>query len=161
MSQQMGNLPPSRVRPSDPFSHIGVDFAGPIKIRLFPGRGHKSMKGYIVVFICMCTKAVHLEAVSNYDTKHFLAAFNRFISRRGLCRYVYSDCGTNFVGANSYLRTLFSRTSDGIKQIIPPLADKGIECHFNHPSAPHFGGIWKAAVRSAKHHLKRVIGDTT
>ena len=134
---------------------------GPINIRTTPGRGHKSMKGYIVVFVCMCTKAVHLEAVSSYDAKHFIAAFNRFISRRGLCRHVYSDCGTNFVGANRYLRSIFAQNSDGIKKIIPQLSDKGIEWHFNPPAAPHFGGLWEAAVRSMKHHLKRVIGETT
>ena len=25
--------------------------------------------------------------------------------------------------------------------------------------APHFGGLWEAAVKSAKHHLKRVLGE--
>lgn len=27
------------------------------------------------------------------------------------------------------------------------------------PTSPHFGGLWEAAVRSVKFHLKRVIGD--
>ncbi|KYN15040.1 hypothetical protein ALC57_12744, partial [Trachymyrmex cornetzi] len=29
------------------------------------------------------------------------------------------------------------------------------------PAAPHFGGKWEAAVKSAKHHLRRIIGDST
>lgn len=54
----------------------------------------------------MAVKAVHLEPVTQLSTEAFLAAFERFISRRGFCRNVYSDCGTNFVGAGRYLHAL-------------------------------------------------------
>lgn len=111
MTQQMGNLPASRIIPSSSFSHVGVDFAGPIKIRSSAGRGHKSVKGYICVFVCFCIKAVHIEAVTGYDTNHFMLAFKRFVSRRGLCSDIYSDRGTNFVGADSQLKQLFSQSS--------------------------------------------------
>ena len=157
----MGNLPPARVNPSPPFCHTGVDYAGPIKLRVSPGRGHKSMPGYIVVFVCLSTKAVHLEVVSSYDSNHFIQAFKRFIARKGLCSHLYSDCGTNFVGANAIFYDLFSRNSSHVKEIIQHLSSQGIEWHFNPPGAPHFGGLWESAVRSAKFHIKRVIGDTT
>jgi len=39
------------------------------------------------------------------------------------------------------------------------LGKEWIEWHFILPAGPHFGGIWKACVKSMKYHLKRVIGD--
>ncbi|XP_046604989.1 uncharacterized protein LOC124297725 [Neodiprion virginianus] len=84
-SQQMGQLPQSRVTQSRPCLHSGVDYAGPFSIRASRGRGAKSCKGYIVIFICFTTSAVHLELVSDYTTEAFIAAYKRFTSRRGIC----------------------------------------------------------------------------
>ena len=158
--QQMGNLPLPRVNRSDVFYHVGIDYAGPIKIRSSPGRGFKALKGYIAVFVCFSTKAIHLEAVSSLETQQFLHAFKRFVSRRGLCKHVYSDCGTNFVGADSEIQKFFKMNSAQNQEIVKNLSDMKIEWHFNPPAAPHFGGLWEAAVKSVKFHLQRVIGET-
>lgn len=99
----MESLPRARVTASRPFLHTGVDFAGPVWLRTSKGRGNKAYKAFLAVFICFSTRAVHLEAVSDYSADAFLAAFRRFVARRGLCDTVYSDCGTNFVGADSQL----------------------------------------------------------
>lgn len=50
--QLMGQLPPSRFVRARPFLHTGVDLAGPIILRTLRGRGAKTYKGYIVVFVC-------------------------------------------------------------------------------------------------------------
>lgn len=84
-SQIMGSLPSVRCTPARPFLHSGVDYAGPINIRTTKGRGHRSYKGYICLFVCMSTRALHLEVVSDISTQAFLAAFRRFVSRRGHC----------------------------------------------------------------------------
>jgi len=104
---------------------------------------------------------VHLEVVSDYTAEAFLAALRRFTSRHGLCRYMYSDCGTNFVGADAQLRSFFSASNSEQRRIADQLANDPIQWRFNPPSAPHFGGLWEAAVKSLKHHLRRVLGETT
>ena len=49
--QLMGELPPSRVRPSRTFLTTGVDYAGPILLRLGPTRSKTIIKGYIAILI--------------------------------------------------------------------------------------------------------------
>ena len=94
--QLMAPLPAVRLHPARPFTYTGVDYAGPFNTRAYRGRGHTSFKSYVAVFVCMVTRAVHLELVSDYTTRTFLAAFRRFTSRRGMCHTVYSDHGTTF-----------------------------------------------------------------
>ncbi|XP_076660452.1 uncharacterized protein LOC143363803 [Halictus rubicundus] len=158
-TQVMGNLPTQRVTPSRPFQHVGLDYAGPFQLKTTPGRGHKATKGYVAVFICFSTRAVHIEAVSDYSTAAFLAAFRRFTGRRGTCSSLTSDCGTNFVGADRELRRLFTASTREAASIGRQLAKDGVTWKFIPPGAPHFGGLWEAAVRSLKHHLRRVVAD--
>ncbi|XP_075977359.1 uncharacterized protein LOC142977365 [Anticarsia gemmatalis] len=159
-NQIMGDLPPQRVIPSRPFTHTGVDFTGHVEIKLNKGRGVKTSKGYIAIFVCMATKAVHIELVSDLSTETFIAAFQRMSARRGTPQHMYSDCGTNFVGASKILRQEFEE----FKQILSAdffneIAKMEVKWHFNAPAWPSAGGLWESAVKSMKHHLRRVLGD--
>ncbi|CAI6349887.1 unnamed protein product [Macrosiphum euphorbiae] len=151
----MADLPESRVLQCRPFSCVGVDYAGPIPMRDNKLRKSRTYKAYIAVFVCMSVKAVHLELVSDLSTPAFLAAFDRFVARRGLPTTVYSDCGTNFVGADRQLRQLINSPA---AQSIITSGKSYCDWKFNPPSAPHFGGLWEAAVRSCKRLLVRIMG---
>lgn len=98
--QLMGDLPFARVTQQRAFLHTAVDYAGPIMTRTTKGRGHRAHKSWISVFVCLSSKAVHLELVGDLTTQAFMAAFKRFTARRGHCSDVYADNGTNFVGAD-------------------------------------------------------------
>lgn len=162
MEQKMGNLPALRVNQARPFQTSGVDYAGPVQLKAWKGRCSKVTKAYIAIFVCFCTKAVHLELVSDYSSSAFLAAFKRFIARRGHCANLYSDCGTNFQGAAKMLELDKSQvTEHWTEDIATQLQADGTTWHFNPPAAPHFGGLWEAGVKSMKHHLKRIIGHYT
>ncbi|XP_077258485.1 uncharacterized protein LOC143895318 [Temnothorax americanus] len=159
---KMGVLPPPRVTPSRPFSNCGVDYAGPLIVREGKRRNARNSKAYVCVFVCLATKAVHLEVVSDLTTEAFLAAFKRFISRRGSPSSMHSDNGTNFKGASRQLSELYEfyrsdKNQDKIKQFC---CDLRISWQFIPPGAPHFGGLWEAAVKSAKYHLQRIAGDS-
>jgi len=147
----MAPLPKERVQVARPFAVTGVDFAGPILIRSGIRRVI-GVKAWIAVFVCFTTRAVHLEMVEDLSSQAFLASLRRFTARRGLCSTIFSDNGTNFVGARRELYT-------HVKAAHPQIAQRGIEWRFNPPSAPHFGGLWESAVKSAKHHLTRMMSD--
>ncbi|XP_011684943.1 PREDICTED: uncharacterized protein LOC105448195 [Wasmannia auropunctata] len=158
--QLMGQLPKTRVSPSRPFLNAGVDYAGPFQLKTWHGRAAKTYKGYLVVFVCFSTSAVHLEVATDYSTAGFLAAYRRFAGRRGVCATITSDCGTNLVGADAELRRLFSAASKDWRELSNTLANDGTLWRFNPPGAPHFGGKWEAAVKSVKFHLRRILGLT-
>lgn len=130
----MGNLPKLRISQIKAFSCVGVDYAGPFLTTLGKYRGAKSRKTYICVFVCFATKALHFELASDLSTETFLCAFRRFISRRGRCSKLYSDCGSNFIGAHKQILHMFKNAAD----------TENIEWHFNPPSAPHFSGLVEA-----------------
>jgi hypothetical protein len=161
MTPVMGNLPACRLQPCRPFIKSGVDYAGPFIIKEGVYKRKRLLKAYIALFVCMTTKAVHIELVSDLTTDAFLATLKRFIARRGIVTDLFSDNGTNFVGANNELHNLeqlFKIQINGEK-IVNTLANDQITWHFIPPRAPHFGGLWEASVKSLKNHLKRVIGD--
>ena len=149
MEQMMASLPPDRVTFSKPFWHSGVDFAGPFTLKGEVGRGSRRYKAYVAVFICLATKAVHFEVVSSLSTEAFLNALRRFVGRRGPVARMYSDNGTNLVGA-------FRQLEDIQAQI----HERSMEWTFIPPLAPHFGGLWEAGVKSMKTHLKKILKDS-
>lgn len=159
-TQIMADLPKERVTPSRPFTNTGVDFTGHVDIKINKGRGVKTCKAYIAIFICMVTKAVHLELVSDLTTQTFLAAFKRMCARRGTPKHMFSDNGTNFVGAARLLQEDFERNKTfQSSEFCDEMNSLKIDWHFNAPLWPSAGGLWEAAVKSMKYHLKRVLGE--
>ncbi|XP_065092160.1 uncharacterized protein LOC135713002 [Ochlerotatus camptorhynchus] len=90
------------------------------------------------------------------------SALRRFTSRRGVPTHLYSDNGKNFEGAKRELVELFARFRSNNEQsiIASACSEQGIMWHLTPPKAPHFGGLWEAAVKTAKRHLFRQLGST-
>ncbi|CAG4978220.1 unnamed protein product [Parnassius apollo] len=80
-------------------------------------------------------------------------------ARRGTPLHVYSDNGTNFVGASRVLQREYKQALQTINtDILENISQLGVTWHFNVAAWSSAGGIWEAAVKSLKHHLKRVVG---
>lgn len=157
LTPMMGALPPQRVNPDFPFTAAGVDFAGPFLITDRKGRGCKITKCYLCVFVCLRFKCLHLEAVSELSTDAFLLSLRRFISRRGKPVEIFCDNGRNFLGASKEIGNFLTSNSNKVNSF---LCEEGINFRFQPAYAPHFGGLWEAGVKSAKFHLRRILGNT-
>ncbi|XP_040169767.1 uncharacterized protein LOC120904087 [Anopheles arabiensis] len=158
----MGDLPPPRVIASRPFSISGIDYCGPVFVKGAHRRAVPT-KAFVAIFICFTTKAVHIELVSSLTTEAFLAALRRFIGRRGLVSELHSDNGTNFKGASNELNNLYRllHSDEHQRKMHSWTLERGIDWTFIPPRAPHFGGLWESAVKSAKYHLLRTMGTSS
>ena len=103
-SQKMGILSKERLQYSHTFTHVGVDFAGPLYTQI----NSASKKVYICIFTSAASLMVHLGLTNSLQTEEFLQAFRRMINRRGLCISMWSDNAKTFKAANQVLKQLFT-----------------------------------------------------
>jgi hypothetical protein len=145
-------LPADRVRPQTPFGVTGIDFAGPLYIKV----GSGVRKGYIALFTCATTRAVHLELCTDLTTDKFLQAFQRFVGRRGLPHTVYTDNARTFHATNAHLTQL--RSSLFATKTHQFLAQHNITWKFIAPRAAWWGGWWERMIGTTKRCLRKVLG---
>ena len=160
-SYKMGDLPKVRISQTRPFEKTGIDYAGPFYITEKINRNRGKIKCYIAIFVCMASKAVHIEVARDLTTDAFIAILKRFIGRRGLPSQIHSDNATTFRGANNELNELCElfQKQEFHEKVTRFLHKDNIDWQFIPPRAPNFGGLWEAAVKRFKYHFKRVIGD--
>ncbi|XP_055522767.1 uncharacterized protein LOC129716950 [Wyeomyia smithii] len=158
--QLMGDLPLEWVTPAPAFPRVGIDYCGPFSLR-HTSRKATPARCYSCLFVCLVVKAVHIEVVADLTTEAFIAALKRFIARRGKPEVIFCDNATNFVGAQrklSELHRLF-RSEQFQNPIVTEAAKDMIDFKFIPAKSPNFGGLWEAAVKSLKGHMRRVIGN--
>ncbi|GFV09458.1 integrase catalytic domain-containing protein [Trichonephila clavipes] len=102
-------------------------------------------------------KTVHIELVSDLTSQAFIAALKRFMARRGKCAKLFSDNGKNFVEDSNEIKKLLEIVRNPDEKLANYLAAEGVEWKFIPERSPNFGGLWEAAVKSYKYHLKRVV----
>ena len=154
MYPYMADLPGCRVAYNEPpFTNCGCDPFGPVYIK----QGRKRLKRWGVIFTCLTVRCIHLEIVESCETDSFINAFRRFTNRRGCPKTVYSDCGSNLIGAVNELEEFKSSLKKDI--ISKTAAEMKITWEFNPPAAPHMGGAWERLIRSVKQVMSGLMND--
>ena len=93
--QKMANLRSCKLNKSVLFTHCGIDMSGPIVAK----QRRSEVKRNGAMFTCMTSRTIHIEVAFNLDTDSFILALRRLVARRGNVRSIYSDNGSNFIGA--------------------------------------------------------------
>jgi len=137
--QIMSGLPMERLKPCLVFSYVAVDYLRPFTIR---GKVQKRVHGkcYGVIFPCMGVRAVCVDLAEDYSTDGFLQVLRRFVSLRGSPTKVFSDVGTQLVGAsNELMKVVDGLEWTRIKEVSSEKLD-GLEWHFSPGNAPWYNG---------------------
>ena len=155
-SPSMGTLPIERIKPAPPFSSVAIDYFGPMVTR---GEVQKRTRGkaYGVLFTCFVSRAVYVDIAVDYSTDGFLQVLRRFSSLRGWPIMIYSDPGTQLVGASNELRRI---TQDldwtEIKKYGYP---HKTQWKFSPPDGQWFNGAAESLVKSIKKAITASVGD--
>jgi len=149
----MPPFPVDRVSRSAPFKVVGVDYFGPLNVKV----GDATRKMWVSLFSCLCTRAVHLEPVLDCTPAEFVNAFTRFASRRGCPSRVISDNAAQFRLAK-ILGTLAWRKTPTDPDLLSYLAQNGVQWNFIIELAPWQGGHYERLVGVVKSVLKTSIG---
>ncbi|XP_020916654.1 uncharacterized protein LOC110254043 [Exaiptasia diaphana] len=132
---------------------------GPVQIKL----NRKTLKeAQVIIFTCMTTRAVHLELVTDRSSDTFLMAFRRFASLRGQPSTCWSDCGTNFVGAQDYLDEM--KKTWNLEKLKSTLAQEfscDLKWEWNTPTASHQNGVVESLIKSVRQALDATCKNQT
>ncbi|XP_050072670.1 uncharacterized protein LOC126560760 [Anopheles maculipalpis] len=147
----MAPLPKERLAPFvRAFTFVGLDYFGPVLVK----RGRSNEKRWVAVFTCLTIRAIHLEVVHSLATESCIMAVRRFVARRGAPIEIFSDNGTNFVGASRQLRKEIEQRNE---ILATTFTNEHTRWNFNPPGAPHMGGAWERMVRSVKAAISTVM----
>ena len=142
----MGPLHDTRLQVRKPaWTNVGMDHFGPFVM-------NKKSKKWGLIFICLTTRAIHLEDVDGPGAEPFCQALERFIGRRSRPEKLSSDRGTAFVNLAEQSRKTAAAYATELETAA--LSRFSIELSFNPPGTPHWGGSWERMIREIKKIVK-------
>ena len=146
-----GPLPRDRTEGSTPFQVVGADYAGPIK---FKATEKREGKAYLILFACSLTRAMYLNLAISFQTNEFLLSQKGLIARRARPSTIYSDNGSTFTGAVSWITQV-----QNDEKLNDFLARHQITWKFNLSRAPWWRGQFERMIELVKTALRTTIGN--
>ena len=152
--QLMAPLPASRLKP---FTHVftctASDLAGPFNVVV----GRSTVTRWLCIIVCMVTMAVRIEVAADLTTSSFMNVFRRFLCSIGFrTKFMRTDNGTNYVGANNLLKRevqMALTTIQGSRDFKSKMDEWEVEWEFGTPEASHHGGIYERQIRNLRKAL--------
>ena len=155
--QKMAALPDAIQGPAPPFFNVGIDLCGPLEVKSMTNK-RSTMKVWVVILVCLNTKAVCMELAPGYSTKDFLLAYHVHQSRHGVPSYVYSDRGSQLVAAHKEL------TQDTLKydwdSIAASASQQGTTWEFTPSGAQWRNGATESFVKKFKRSFLHLYKKT-
>ena len=137
-------LPDYRSQCCDPFTHVGIDYLGPLFAYPTPS-GKDLGKVHVVLYTCANSRAVHLDIVPDASSSALVNSLKRFVSRRGRPRFFISDNAKCFLGPELMN---FLKTSE-------------ISWKYILEVSPWWGGFWERMVQVVKRSLRKILRRTS
>ncbi|XP_055612831.1 uncharacterized protein LOC129759412, partial [Uranotaenia lowii] len=148
---RMSNLPATRLSAfTRPFSFVGVDYFGPMFVTV----KRSTEKRWGVLITCLTIRAVHIEIAHSLSAESCIMALRNFMGRRGTPIQIFSDRGTNFIGANKELKLALREMNQNT--ILREISSPDTTWSFIPPASPHMGGSWERMIQTVKRNLNQI-----
>ncbi|XP_067947311.1 uncharacterized protein [Watersipora subatra] len=136
----MATLSSERLAETAPFTHCGLDFFGPFKVK----ERRKKRKTYGLIITRLSSRAILIELLEDMTSDSFINALRNLIAIHGAISTIRCDQGTDFVGA----------FNDLAKNMRITHHYPDIKFTFNPPHSSNMGGVWERLIRTARNILK-------
>ena len=127
----MPPIPTERVSASALFTYVGVDYFGPLFMKV----NRQTQKVWVCLYTCLATRAIHLEQMNDMTTHQFLLGFRRFIARHGKPNKIISDNAAQFKLASDTISRLWGQILTE-KDSVSYAANENIQWTFTIELAP-------------------------
>ena len=151
----MTNWPKSKVNTAIPFETTGLDYFGPLEIKV--NQTTEKQKVWVCLFTCVAVRAIHLELVEDLTAEQFLQSLRRFIARRGTPKEIILDNAAQFKLTKSTVDLAWEKiiTDPTVHSYV---AEQRIKWKFIVELSPWMGGFYERLVGSSKMSLRKSIG---